>query len=194
MEKTFTSVFNICLVATFLLASFSAHSQDDKRNWVDKLFRKEKVEELKTEPNTTETQPKPSTEQPRRDSVVIPPLKPSPESKYDRKKGQVTVHTPPQMGRIDSLYKANPPKSDGFRIQIYFGDLTEARAKRSTFLAARKDIPCYLVQNSPNFAVQVGDFRDQLEAYRILQELKISYPGAIIVSTEIEMPRIAPRH
>lgn len=182
--KTFMTHFSLLTAGMILF--IHAHSQD--QTWWEKMFRKDKVEEMKggneEEPVRVEIPV---------DTVKNAPVLDVPKSTFPQE-GIIVVHTPSKLSRLDSLHRAEPPKLSGYRVQIYFGDLNDARSRRSAFLNTHKDLPCYMVQNPPNFAVQVGDFRDQLEAYRHLQLLKASYPGAIVVSSEIEMPRISSGH
>jgi hypothetical protein len=104
--------------------------------------------------------------------------------------GQITVSKPAGISKLDSLYRAEPPTLRGYRIQIYFGDLSSAREKRLQFISANEYLPCYMVQNAPNFAVLVGDFRTHLDAYRTVQAIKATYPLATIVPAKIEPPTI----
>lgn len=185
--NTKTQLLRFSFLAFAMTTSTIGFSQD--QTWWEKMFRKEKVEEMKggEEEEAVKIQtPK--------DTVREQPAVPVNQPIVTNGEGLIIVHTPPKLNRLDSLHRADPPKLDGYRVQIYFGDLSEARSRRSAFLSAHKELPCYMVQNPPNFAVQVGDFRDQLEAYRHLQQLKAAYPGAIVVSSEIEMPRITSGH
>ncbi|MBI1266103.1 MAG: hypothetical protein GC193_01595 [Cryomorphaceae bacterium] len=185
--STKTHLIRISFLALAMTTSMIGTSQE--QTWWEKMFRKEKVEEMKGG-----TEEEPVKVQVPQDTMKEKPVVSVPQPIVTNGEGLIIVHTPAKLNRLDSLHRADPPKLDGYRVQIYFGDLSEARGRRSAFLSSHKDMPCYMVQNPPNFAVQVGDFRDQLEAYRHLQQLKSSYPGAIVVSSEIEMPRISSGH
>lgn len=177
----------ILSISLFLINPASA--QDD--GWWKKLFKKE----------TTEgTQSSPSDPIQESEGIASPNegLNTAPAEIIDtvetilipNKVGQITVSKPAGIYKLDSLYRAEPPTLRGYRIQIYFGDLSSAREKRLQFISANEYLPCYMVQNAPNFAVLVGDFRTHLDAYREVQAIKASYPLATIVPAKIEPPTI----
>lgn len=79
----------------------------------------------------------------------------------------------------------------GYRVQIFFGSsksaqrlATEARAK---FITTHKDIKAHIEYNAPYFKLRVGDFREQSDALKLLQEISIEYPEAFVVKDIIEI-------
>jgi len=79
----------------------------------------------------------------------------------------------------------------GYRIQIFFGSsksaqklATEARAK---FISTYKDIKAHIEYNAPYFKVRVGDFREQSDALKLLEEIAEEYPEAFVVKDIIEV-------
>lgn len=180
----------LLLILSFsLLLINSTSAQDD--GWWKKLFKKETTEGAQSSPSD----PIPESE-----GIASPNqgLSTTPAETIDTvetvfipsKAGRITVSKPSGIRTLDSLYRAEPPTLRGYRIQIYFGDLTSAREKRLQFISANEYLPCYMVQNAPNFAVLVGDFRTHLDAYREMQAIKASYPLATVVPTKIEPPTI----
>lgn len=103
--------------------------------------------------------------------------------------GDVKIHTTPS---IDSLEKKMRGKNNlrGFRIQIFLGSYPEAKKLRASFQSSSDNLPAYIAQNTPDYIVKVGDFRTLYEAQKYLDELKKSYPSALIVPDKIEPPRI----
>jgi len=86
------------------------------------------------------------------------------------------------------IYDVKPLK--GYRIQIHFGDLQSARNVRAK---CRRRIPnqkVYLESIAPNYIVSVGNFRDRWDAEFALESLKKLYPIAVIVPTDIELPKL----
>jgi hypothetical protein len=85
------------------------------------------------------------------------------------------------------------PIINGYRVQIYFDSGNQSKKKandvKTQFLAKNPDIPCYLVYQSPNFKVRVGDFRTRYEAYKFYREIKNDFPSAFIVKDEINFPK-----
>lgn len=78
----------------------------------------------------------------------------------------------------------------GYRVQIYLGERDQAEELRRSFLVKHPDTPAYLSYLAPNFRVRVGDLRTRLEAEKLKRSFKDGYPGAYIVTDEIEMPRL----
>jgi hypothetical protein len=85
------------------------------------------------------------------------------------------------------------PIISGYRVQIFFDSGNQSKKKandvKTQFLAKNPDIPCYLVYQSPNFKVRVGDFRTRYEAYKFYREIKNDFPSAFIVKDEINFPK-----
>ncbi|MEZ4798782.1 MAG: SPOR domain-containing protein [Flavobacteriales bacterium] len=103
--------------------------------------------------------------------------------------GDVKIHT---TASIDSLEKKLRGKNNlrGFRIQIFLGSYPEAKKLRATFQSSSDNLPAYIAQNTPDYVVKVGDFRTLYEAQKYLDELKKSYPSALIIPDKIEPPRL----
>lgn len=81
---------------------------------------------------------------------------------------------------------------DGYRLQLFSGSGTMARkdanALRIEFMERYPEVPAYLIYQSPNFKVRVGDLRTELEAIRLQRDLAYRYPGAFVVRDEIKFP------
>jgi hypothetical protein len=103
--------------------------------------------------------------------------------------------------RLDSLVmrhiRLNKQKDglDGYRVQLFSGSGTTAREEandlRAEFMGNHPDIPAYLLYQTPNFKVRVGDFRTELEAMYLQRELAYQYPGGFVVRDEIKFPQLA---
>ena len=92
---------------------------------------------------------------------------------------------------ITSLYNESAEKEpviNGFRIQIYFGDLESARAVRAKCRKSMDHSRIYLESITPNYSVAIGDYRDRWEAELALAKYKKSYRDALIVPAEIALP------
>ena len=179
-----TTRFLITLVALLFI---SASAQPQEESWWKKLFKKETVDEMEnTSPAEREVidYTQPEVESPSANDSIDTITAAEPAVLQQR--GDIRINEPRGFASLDSLFRENPPIIEGFRIQIFFGDLQTAREERSTFLKRSTDTPCYLVQNPPNFVVQVGNYRTHLEAHRYLNELKEIYPSARIIPTEIQ--------
>ncbi|MGB1030982.1 MAG: hypothetical protein ACPGWM_00145, partial [Flavobacteriales bacterium] len=173
-----------------LLFTGSGYCQDDGP-WWKRLFRKETVEnqdkqETPDEKPTTDSIPlfDPS------DAPEITPKDSIESTPQEIEPGKIHLKTDPRLVALDSSYIDQPPKLIGYRIKIYFGELEQARGIRVNYISSGNKDGCYLKQYPPNFAVMVGNFRSQTEAYQRLNELKKLYPGASIVRDEIELPQV----
>lgn len=82
----------------------------------------------------------------------------------------------------------------GFRVQIYYGSGAEsrtlARKVQSDFIKQFPNQPSYLIFQSPNFKIRVGDFRTKLEAEKFMLEVKEYFENAFIVKDEIALPEL----
>lgn len=164
------------------MTSSSALAQDGP--WWKNLFKKETVEEIEDDTIDTTKEETDLGDLDLKDTIpVIIPMITEP--------GLITITTPFGLDTLNRSLTKKPKPINGFRIQIFFGSLSTAKTERSSFMGSHEDQPCYLVQNVPNYAVRVGDFRSELEAHRQLQELKLRYPSAYIVPDEIEFPELA---
>ena len=167
---------------TLCMTTISSTAQDDP--WWKSLFKNETIEEIdsvKTEDIDSKIDI--PSEKSKDTTCVTKPIIHEP--------GLVTINTPYSLDTLNVSLIKNPEPIKGFRIQIFFGDLHEAKNQRSKFMGAFKKDKCYLVQNVPNYAVRVGDYRSELEAHKKLHALKSRYPSAYIVPDEIEFPELS---
>lgn len=86
--------------------------------------------------------------------------------------------------------------ADGFRLEIFFSSDTKAREQamriKSDFDLAYPNIPSYLLFQTPNFKVRVGDFRNKSEALKAKAFIVSKYPNAFIVKDNIRFPDLYP--
>ena len=89
------------------------------------------------------------------------------------------------------INEAKKGKMKGFRVQIHFGpEKAKALEVKTKFNTQNYNTPAYLDYQQPYFKIRVGDFRTKLEAYKFLQEISGSFPGAFIVNDDIELPEL----
>lgn len=83
------------------------------------------------------------------------------------------------------------PQIDGYRIQLFFDSERSAiNDARGTFISKYPRIDTYTTYNAPNFFLRVGDFRTQLEAEKVKEELTDHFPTSFIVKEKINLPRL----
>ena len=69
----------------------------------------------------------------------------------------------------------------GFRIQIYYGNETEARKLRNSFRRNFPKTKSYLKYEQPYWKVLVGDYKNKLQADRASIDFSEKFAGLIIV-------------
>ena len=107
-----------------------------------------------------------------------------------QQEGIVKINTSSAIDNVISQklsYNKSLTSVKGFKIQLFFGTEKNSYKIKEEF---EKIFPLYKAQiifSSPQWKVQVGSYRTRLEADRDLVEIKKEYPGAIIVTTEIDL-------
>mgnify|MGYP001171826434 CR=1 FL=1 len=101
--------------------------------------------------------------------------------------------------RIDTIIakqiKVNKFKRgvDGYRVQIHHNQSQsreESQKFRSQFSSDFPHLKTYLEFKSPYYKIQVGDFADKLNAYKVQKEISLKYAGAYIVKAVIPFEEI----
>lgn len=86
----------------------------------------------------------------------------------------------------DSLVK-------GYRIQIIITEKrADAKAAKEKVAAMYPGCEAYLIFDSPNFKVRVGDFKTKLEAQPLLFKLTEEFPTLFLVEDKINKPSVVP--
>ena len=86
---------------------------------------------------------------------------------------------------IDWLDSAKVADLIGFRIQVFMGDLTEARSIKSLLINSGERAT--LEYNSSDYYVRIGDFRNYITAEKKLSDLQELYPSAYVVKDKIKL-------
>lgn len=82
------------------------------------------------------------------------------------------------------------PSLPGYRIQIYNGNSEDSKKIKGKFIALHPNTTVYRVYETPEYKVQVGDFRTRLEAERFSHALREAFPGLLILKTMIMPPAL----
>lgn len=102
--------------------------------------------------------------------------------------GQVRIET---SARIDAMvaqkkeYNKNLKDYEGYRIQIYYGREKECYEMQEEFTERFPDIPTLVLFSTPQWKLQVGNYRTRLDADRAVVSIKKEYPAAIVLATKI---------
>jgi len=85
---------------------------------------------------------------------------------------------------------------EGYRLEIFFSSESNARQHsvrvRNDFNLVFPTIPSYMLFQTPNFKVRIGDFRNKSEALKTKAYIASKYPNAFIVKDNIRYPEIYP--
>jgi hypothetical protein len=130
------------------------------------------LDEVST-PATTTTGPEKS---PNDEIIELPP-------------GAFVIQQPAQLDSLDSIWRLNPPAVNGFRIQVFLGDLNAARAERARLRRITEE-PVYLQAMPPSYGLMVGDFHDKWAAERLRLSWSELYPDALTIPTDINPIRL----
>lgn len=118
--------------------------------------------------------------------------------RIDTKEGEINIYTSPEMDSLFDKYillseeKRIPIK--GYRVQIASASGNNAKSSvnsvKSSFLTNFPDSPAYLIWESPNYKIRVGDFRTKLDAEKFQRQIDDLFPYAFIVRDNINFPEL----
>ena len=77
----------------------------------------------------------------------------------------------------------------GYKIQLFYGNEKNSYKIKDEFKVLFPEIDTKITFSSPQWKVQVGNYRTRLEADRNLIEIKKQYPGGIVIASEIDMDK-----
>lgn len=84
--------------------------------------------------------------------------------------------------------------TEGFRLEIFFSSENKAREQavrvKNEFNLVFPDIASYMLFQTPNFKVRIGDFRNKSEALQTKAHIASKYPNAFIVKDNIRFPEL----
>jgi hypothetical protein len=78
----------------------------------------------------------------------------------------------------------------GYRIQIFLGNLEDAKKFRQEFISSHPGSLVYLSQNIPDHVLRLGNYLSKKEANEALKVVRKEIPSAFIVDDLVEPPRI----
>ena len=74
--------------------------------------------------------------------------------------------------------------SDGFTIQLYYGELDKANQTLRKYKGGYTNWPASIEYETPNYKVWAGNFSSRIEAERALIEIQKSFSSAFILKPE----------
>jgi hypothetical protein len=104
-------------------------------------------------------------------------------------KGTVKIESSTEIDEMISQkkdYNKSLGTIKGFKIQLFYGNEKDAYDVKDEFKAIFPKISTKIIFSSPEWKVQVGNYKTRLEADNALVEIKIDFPNAIIFATDID--------
>lgn len=99
----------------------------------------------------------------------------------------LTVNQDPKITQLLEL-KKNLEKgrefSDGYTIQLYYGELEKANQTLRKYKGSYSNWPASIEYETPNYKVWAGNFSLRIEAERALLEIQKSFSSAFILKPE----------
>jgi hypothetical protein len=118
-------------------------------------------------------------------------------AKMDELLGKLQIRQDPRITDLlirHSQINQRKRGTDGFRLEIYFSSDARAREHaervKNEFNSLFPDITSYLLFQTPNFKVRIGDFRSKSEALKTKAFISSKYPNAFIVKDNIRFPEL----
>jgi len=104
--------------------------------------------------------------------------------------GEVRIETSAHVDEMIAQKKAYNKGIDehqGFKIQIYYGSEKRCYEVKEEFSMLFSDIKTSVIFSTPQWKLQVGNYRTRLEADNAIVKIKKEYPSAIVLATAIEI-------
>ena len=104
--------------------------------------------------------------------------------------GDLRVETPAGVDELVAqkiAFNKEQNSYPGYKIQIYYGSEKECYEIKDEFTALFPDISTSIIFSTPQWKLQVGEYRTRLEADKSIQSIKKEYPSAIVLTTDIEL-------
>jgi len=106
------------------------------------------------------------------------------------KEGDLRVESSARINELVAQKKEYNKKVSsypGYKIQIYYGSEKECYEIKDEFSALFPDISTSIIFSTPQWKLQVGNYRTRLEADQSIRKIKEEYPAAIVLATNIDL-------
>ncbi len=107
-----------------------------------------------------------------------------------QKEGVVQIETSAKIDEIiakKKQFNKSLKEVNGYKIQLFYGNEKNSHKIKEEFEALFPEIDAVIIFSSPQWKVQIGNYRSRLEADRNLVAIKKEYSGAIVIASEIEL-------
>lgn len=89
-----------------------------------------------------------------------------------------------QLLKVKKELEKENKLSDGYTIQLYYGELNQADAMLKKYRSSFGNWPASIEYETPNYKVWAGNFTTRIEADRALLEIQKSFSSAFILKPE----------
>ncbi len=89
-----------------------------------------------------------------------------------------------ELLRLKSNLSKDNKISDGYTIQLYYGELKEANSVIRNYNRSLSVWSATIEYETPNYKVWVGNYSTRLEADRALLEIQKNFPNAFVLRPE----------
>jgi hypothetical protein len=99
----------------------------------------------------------------------------------------LTVNEDPKINQLLALKKDLEKEnklSDGYTIQLYYGELDKANQTLRKYRGSYANWPASIEYETPNYKVWAGNFSTRIEAERALLEIQKNFSSAFILKPE----------
>ena len=100
--------------------------------------------------------------------------------------GNIEINQSNKLDSIIKLKKELNSKIQNLRIQIYSGDRDNAEQMIKEFIEIFNDTTADVIYETPNYKVWVGNYYTQLEADKMILEIRKKFRSAFIFRPEIQ--------
>ena len=90
----------------------------------------------------------------------------------------------PKLLKLKKDLEKDNKLTDGYTIQLYYGELTEANSVIRDYRNKYASWPASIEYETPNYKVWVGNFTGRLDADRALLEIQEDFPSAFILKPD----------
>ncbi|PQJ75652.1 SPOR domain-containing protein [Polaribacter gangjinensis] len=96
---------------------------------------------------------------------------------------QNSTNMSPQIKTLIAKKRAfNKDVGFGYRVQIFYGDESNAKNAQAKFASSYPDVYTKLTYDQPYWKVQVGNYKTKLEADKALLNFSEKFSGLIVIS------------
>ena len=131
------------------------------------------------------------------DTLGVKPVISSQTGRMEELLGKLSIRQDPRITDLlvqHSQINQRRHGTDGFRLEIFFSSESKAREVatrvKNEFNLVFPEIPAYVLFQTPNFKVRIGNFRNKSEALKSKANISSKYPNAFIVKDNIRFPEL----